>query len=75
MAPPARRSRGARRQGRYELISCGLHGHTLVGTDAAHIRPEDCAIVREVEGLRWHRCLRCDSLAPPTDPAGGPRHP
>jgi uncharacterized membrane protein (DUF2068 family) len=70
MAPPARRPRGARRQGRYELISCGLHGHTLVGTDAAHIRPEDGAIVREVDGLRWYRCLRCDAWLPrPIPPA------
>ena len=70
MAPPAQRPREARRLGRYELISCGWHGHTLVGTDAAHIRPEDCAIVREADGLRWHRCLRCDAWLPrPIPPA------
>jgi uncharacterized membrane protein (DUF2068 family) len=70
MAPPARRPRRARPQGRYELISCGWHGHTLVGTDAAHIRPVDGAIVREADGLRWYRCLRCDTWLPqPIPPA------
>ena len=39
--------------------------------------PRTCApstrlVVREMDGVRWHRCLRCDSwlaLAPPTAPA------
>ncbi len=66
-----RRGRGKRRSRwsiRYELIGCGLHGHALVGTDAAVIRPEDRIIAREHDGLRWYRCLRCDSwvvLPPP----------
>jgi uncharacterized membrane protein (DUF2068 family) len=46
---------------RYELIACGLHGHELVGTDAAELRPEDHIFAREVDGLRWYRCLRCDA--------------
>jgi uncharacterized membrane protein (DUF2068 family) len=44
----------------------------LVGTDAAEVRPEDQALVRETSGLRWHRCLRCDAwlpLAAPSQPA------
>src|ERR1700720_1578072 len=56
----------------YELIVCGLRGHELVGTDAAEIRVLDGAFVRESGGLRWYRCLRCDSwvpLAPPSHPA------
>ena len=56
----------------YELIACGFSGHELVGMDAAHVRPQDEALVREAEGIRWYRCLRCDSwlpLPPPTDPA------
>ena len=56
----------------YELIGCGLHGHELVGTDAAHIRPEDALLVREPgDGLRWYRCVRCDAwvpLPPPSHP-------
>jgi uncharacterized membrane protein (DUF2068 family) len=56
----------------YELIGCGLKGHELLGTDVASIRPVDALVVREPgDGLRWHRCLRCDSwipLAPPAAP-------
>jgi uncharacterized membrane protein (DUF2068 family) len=55
----------------YELIGCGLNGHELVGTDAARVRPSDALVVREHDGLRWHRCLRCDSwipLPPPERP-------
>jgi len=48
----------------YELISCGLRGHELIGLDAAHVRPQDAAVVREEDGVRWHRCLRCDSWLP-----------
>jgi uncharacterized membrane protein (DUF2068 family) len=49
---------------RYELIGCALHGHELIGTFARHIRPTDSIVVREYNGLRWHRCLRCDSWLP-----------
>jgi uncharacterized membrane protein (DUF2068 family) len=57
---------------RYELIGCGLHGHEIVGTDAAALRPEDELFARESGGLRWYRCMRCDSwlaLTPPDHPA------
>ena len=52
----------------YELIVCGFRGHELVGVDVAELRPEDAIVAFEAEGVRWHRCLRCDSwlpLAPP----------
>ena len=55
----------------WELIVCGLRGHELVGTDARVIRPEDALLVVEQDGIRWHRCLRCDSwlpLSPPEHP-------
>jgi uncharacterized membrane protein (DUF2068 family) len=45
----------------YELISCGLHGHELVGVDALEVRASDFEVVREYDDLRWHRCLRCDA--------------
>ena len=51
---------------------CGIAGHELIGLDAARVRPEDALVVREIDGARWHRCLRCDSwlaLPPPTAPA------
>ncbi len=60
----------------YELLVCGLSGHALVGLDAAELRPQDAPFAREMDGTRWHRCLRCDSWLPfadPTDPTT--RHP
>ena len=57
---------------RYELIGCALHGHRLVGVDAEQVRAEDAPLARERDGLRWHRCLRCDAwvpLHPPAQPA------
>ncbi|HKN93331.1 MAG TPA: DUF2127 domain-containing protein [Thermoleophilaceae bacterium] len=43
-----------------------------MGTDAAHLRPEDGLFAREGPAdLRWYRCLRCDSwlpLDPPPTP-------
>ncbi len=73
LAPPgSEQPRRFRPQLRYELIGCGLHGHELLGTDAAALRPEDAVFAREAGGLRWYRCLRCDSwvaLSPPSHPA------
>ena len=54
---------------RYELIACALEGHALVGTDVAVIVAEDALVVREHDGLRWHRCLRCDAWLPRQRPA------
>jgi uncharacterized membrane protein (DUF2068 family) len=63
------RSREKReRPNRYELIACSLGGHVVVGTDARVIAVEDGSVVREYEGLRWHRCLRCDSWLPRQPP-------
>jgi uncharacterized membrane protein (DUF2068 family) len=56
----------------YELLVCGIRGHQLLGTDVREIRPGDAIVAREEDGLRWHRCLRCDSwlpLAPPPAPS------
>jgi uncharacterized membrane protein (DUF2068 family) len=61
---------------RYELIGCGLHGHELLGTDAAELRAEDGLFARDSGGLRWYRCMRCDSWLPLTAPANPTRkHP
>lgn len=58
----------------YELLVCGLRGHELLGTDAARLRPQDEVVAREGEdGLRWHRCLRCDSWVPLPVPAAPAR--
>jgi uncharacterized membrane protein (DUF2068 family) len=53
----------------YELLVCGVSGHELVGTDAAELRPQDQVLAVEAEGVRWHRCLRCDSWLPLKPPA------
>jgi uncharacterized membrane protein (DUF2068 family) len=54
----------------YELIACGLRGHELLGTDVAKLRPVDELVMREPgDGLRWHRCVRCDSWLPLSPPA------
>src|SRR6266576_4150613 len=60
----------------YELLVCGLRGHALIGADAAELRPQDAIFARDMDGSRWHRCLRCDSWLPlgePVSPAR--RHP
>jgi uncharacterized membrane protein (DUF2068 family) len=70
--PPGTHQPRPRRAIDWELVSCGWSGHAIVGTDAGEIRPEDSLIVRELGGLRWHRCLRCDSwvaLPPPHAPS------
>jgi uncharacterized membrane protein (DUF2068 family) len=49
----------------YELLVCGVRGHELVGLDAERLREDDALVARQGEdGLRWHRCLRCDSWLP-----------
>jgi uncharacterized membrane protein (DUF2068 family) len=58
----------------YELLVCGMRGHELIGTDAERLRPQDAVVAREGEGVRWYRCLRCDSwlpLPPPARPTRG----
>src|SRR3954447_16388701 len=56
----------------WELLVCGVDGHELIGLDARTIGADDRALVREIDGVRWYRCLRCDSWrprpAPPAEP-------
>src|SRR4051794_28978816 len=56
----------------WELLACGVSGHEIVGVDAAEIRPEDAPIVRDHDGVRFYRCLRCDSWLPVPDAPPGP---
>jgi uncharacterized membrane protein (DUF2068 family) len=74
--PGLARPQRFRPQFHYELLVCGLRGHQLIGLDAAELRPADALVAREIDGIRWHRCLRCDAWLPvpaPADPAR--RHP
>jgi uncharacterized membrane protein (DUF2068 family) len=61
-----------RRHFDWELITCGVRGHVLVGRDAESLREQDAALVRDRGDVRWHRCLRCDTwiaLPKPAQPA------
>lgn len=57
----------------YELLACGLAGHELIGIDAARLREDDDLLAREIDGVRWHRCLRCDSWLPVSAPGSPAR--
>jgi uncharacterized membrane protein (DUF2068 family) len=57
----------------YELLVCGLRGHELIGTDARELRPQDKTVARVIDGVRWHRCLRCDSWLPVPAPSAPAR--
>jgi uncharacterized membrane protein (DUF2068 family) len=74
MTPPGTLVKPSRFRPRFhwELLACGVGGHELVGVDAARLRLEDALYAEERDGVRWYRCLRCDSwlpLAPPEKPA------
>ncbi|HEY2193365.1 MAG TPA: DUF2127 domain-containing protein [Actinomycetospora sp.] len=78
--PPAR----FRPRFHYELLTCGLRGHRLLGTDATALTSDDdgfdpAIVARETtdadgDTIRWHRCLRCDSWIP-LDPPAAPTQP
>ena len=64
--------RRPRRQIAWELVGCGYRGHHLPASDAAELRAEHWPLGYERDGVRWCRCLRCDTwlpMAPPTRPA------
>jgi uncharacterized membrane protein (DUF2068 family) len=70
--PPGAQHPRRRRQVDWELVTCGVRGHVLVGLDAENVRERDSLLVREFGGIRWHRCLRCDTwlaLPRPAQPA------
>jgi uncharacterized membrane protein (DUF2068 family) len=62
-----------RRQVDWELITCGVRGHVLVGRDVEQARPQDAVLIRDDGDLRWHRCLRCDCWVVLPRPAAAPR--
>ena len=69
--PGTQKPRRFRPRFHWELLVCGVSGHELIGTDAAELRPEDAVVAREQNGVRWYRCVRCDSwlpLPPPVNP-------
>ena len=57
LAPGTQHPR-TRRHIDWELVTCGVRGHAF-----AHVKPlseGDPHLIREGNGVRWHRCLRCD---------------
>jgi uncharacterized membrane protein (DUF2068 family) len=68
--PPGVRVQPSRFRPRFhwELLVCGCRHHALVGLDAECIKAGDELIVFERDGIRWHRCLRCDSWVPLNPP-------
>src|SRR5205085_4939915 len=38
--------------------------HELIGVDARELTADAALVARVVDGVRWHRCLRCDSWLP-----------
>jgi len=62
--PPGTQHPRRRRQLDWELITCGVRGHVLVGREAAAARVQDAVVVRDLGDVRWHRCLRCDCWLP-----------
>ena len=67
--PGTQRPRFYRPRFHWELLVCGVRGHELIGLDAAQLRPEDALVAIERDGLRWYRCVRCDSWLPLLPPA------
>jgi uncharacterized membrane protein (DUF2068 family) len=67
--PGTQKPRRFRPRFHWELLACGVSGHELLATDAARLRLEDGIFAREEHGIRWYRCVRCDSWLPLPPPA------
>lgn len=59
--PPGTHPHRPRHKVDWELVACGWAGHEIVGTDVEELREQDSLLARDAVGVRWHRCLRCDS--------------
>ena len=69
--PGTQKPRRFRPRFHWELLACGVSGHELVGTDVRRLTPADAVVAREEHGVRWYRCVRCDSWLP-LPPPGAP---
>ncbi|HEY3729068.1 MAG TPA: DUF2127 domain-containing protein [Solirubrobacteraceae bacterium] len=59
--PPGTQRPRRRRQVDWELITCGIKGHVLVGRDLELPEEDQALVVHDDGDIRWHRCLRCDT--------------
>jgi len=65
MAPtPGTQHPRKRRHLDWELIACGMRGHVLVDPATAPPGVAPGALVRELDGVWWRRCVRCDAWVP-----------
>jgi uncharacterized membrane protein (DUF2068 family) len=76
LLPPGTQRPRRRRQLDWELITCGIHGHAVVGDDAESIGEDPLLAAEDRGDVRWHRCLRCDTwMALPRPAAPARPHP
>jgi uncharacterized membrane protein (DUF2068 family) len=70
MAPtPGTRHPRKRRNLDWELIACGMRGHMLLDPATVPATVDPSIVGREIAGLTWHRCVRCDAWVTPEPPA------
>ena len=67
--PPGTEYPRKRRRLDWELITCGVRGHAPAGDNAKLTAEQRELVFSEADGVRWHRCLRCDSWLPVNPPA------
>jgi uncharacterized membrane protein (DUF2068 family) len=77
MAPtPGTRHPRKRRHLDWELIACGMRGHMLLDPATVPADVDRSIVGREIDGLPWYRCVRCDAwVAEPPAPAAKPAPP
>jgi uncharacterized membrane protein (DUF2068 family) len=62
MAPtPGTRHPRKRRRVDWELIACAFRGHILLDPATVPERIDRSIVGREIDGLPWYRCVRCDA--------------
>jgi uncharacterized membrane protein (DUF2068 family) len=70
MAPtPGTRHPRKRRHLDFELVACGIRGHILLEPATVPDRVDRSIVGREIDGLAWYRCVRCDAWLPEPPPA------
>jgi uncharacterized membrane protein (DUF2068 family) len=65
MAPtPGTRHPRKRRHVDFELVACAIRGHILLEPATVPDRVDRSIVGREIDGLAWYRCVRCDAWLP-----------
>jgi uncharacterized membrane protein (DUF2068 family) len=66
---PGTRHPRKRRHLDFELVACGIRGHILLEPATVPDRVDRSIVGREIDGLPWYRCVRCDAWLPEPPPA------